>query len=462
MTAAAWFSDPQNPNQLRWWDGANWTGHTAPFPLTQIPVFNPAPVVQPTQLPPNAPEIKKGLFGGKHELEIENAQLKASLAQLGVAETAALLAQIESLRSETRALTEQRSQLANIVVELSESAILQEVGIYRYSHPLDSAVGYKRELDVIDAAVTSAARTGAAIKGRTDWTVNGSKSEGAKMVLELSKLMLRAYNNEADNALRTLKPYTVEKSIERLEKSRSTISRLGKVMSLEVTEHYHQLKIRELWLTADYLAKVAEEKDREREERARMKEEEVVRREIEREQARLQKERSHNAAAIASLRESGVNQEKLAELEAKVLELDGAIAAVDARAANQRTGYVYVISNVGAFGDSVVKVGMTRRLDPMDRVRELGDASVPFRFDVHAMIFSDDAVALENKLHKALEARRVNWVNPRREFFYAAPTYVKSLLETMSSAALLSFVETPEAVEWFQSETERRLANTQM
>ena len=122
----------------------------------------------------------------------------------------------------------------------------------------------------------------------------------------------------------------------------------------------------------------------------------------------------------------------------------------DYRIANIRAGYVYVISNIGAFGPGVVKVGLTRRLEPRDRVRELGDASVPFPYDVHALFFSQDAVTLENELHHALEDRRVNYVNSRREFFFAAPVYVRELLQE-KVGGLLEFTEEPEALEYFQS-----------
>src|SRR6201999_1244228 len=100
---------------------------------------------------------------------------------------------------------------------------------------------------------------------------------------------------------------------------------------------------------------------------------------------------------------------------------DSAIAANDFRIANIRAGYVYVISNIGAFGPNIVKIGMTRRLDPMDRVRELGDASVPFRYDVHALHFSEDAVGVEAELHRRFAHGRVNRINLRREYFYTTP-----------------------------------------
>ena len=136
--------------------------------------------------------------------------------------------------------------------------------------------------------------------------------------------------------------------------------------------------------------------------------------------------------------------------EGKLAEIDGAIQGVIARAANIRAGYVYVISNIGSFGGTVVKIGMTRRLDPMDRVRELGDASVPFRFDVHAIIFSDDAVGLETALHHAFAHSRVNLVNLHREFFYTTPLEVKEALVRLQGS-LLTYTADPEAAEWHQS-----------
>jgi hypothetical protein len=134
-----------------------------------------------------------------------------------------------------------------------------------------------------------------------------------------------------------------------------------------------------------------------------------------------------------------------------VAEIERALEGVQARAANIRAGYVYVISNRGAFGERMVKIGLTRRLDPRDRIYELGDASVPFRYDVHALVFSDDAVGLEARLHQALAAVRVNLVNPRREFFYATPGEVRAHL-AQHAGHLLDFVEEPEAAEWRQSE----------
>uniref|UniRef100_UPI000A8E548F GIY-YIG nuclease family protein n=1 Tax=Nocardioides jensenii TaxID=1843 RepID=UPI000A8E548F len=116
--------------------------------------------------------------------------------------------------------------------------------------------------------------------------------------------------------------------------------------------------------------------------------------------------------------------------------IDEEIAQADYRVANIRAGYVYVISNIGAFGEGTVKIGMTRRLDPMDRIRELGDASVPFVFDVHALFFSDDAVGVEAMLHREFAEQRLNKVNPRKEFFRVDPTAVLDALQAHKVSVL--------------------------
>ncbi|MGW4221894.1 GIY-YIG nuclease family protein [Streptomyces bauhiniae] len=152
---------------------------------------------------------------------------------------------------------------------------------------------------------------------------------------------------------------------------------------------------------------------------------------------------------MESLRANG-DHAAVTELSSRLADIEKAIAANDYRIANIRAGYVYVISNIGAFGPNIIKIGMTRRLDPMDRVRELGDASVPFRYDVHALFFSEDAVALESELHKAFTDRRVNFVNQRREFFFATPSEVRALLSERVGG-LLEFTEEPSALEYFQS-----------
>lgn len=355
------------------------------------------------------------------------------------------------LGQERDQLRVQLAELGSQVVVTEELALLQEAGLYEYHHPLDDSVAYKSELQRLKDQYKVMTKTdGGAVQAASDWTVNGSKAQGRKMVRDYSKLMLRAYNAEADTLVRGLKPYKVAAAIERLSKVRETIAKLGATMSIRISDRYHLLRVRELELTADYLEKLAEEKEREREERERLREERKAQQELEREKAKLDKERQHYENALAALRAQG-DAEGTARLEEQLADVQRRIEDVDYRAANIRAGYVYVISNLGSFGERIIKIGMTRRLEPMDRVRELGDASVPFRFDVHALFFSEDAVGIESKMHERLADRRVNRVNLRREFFYATPEEAKALLSELAGE-LLQYQEIPEALEFRQSQ----------
>lgn len=211
-----------------------------------------------------------------------------------------------------------------------------------------------------------------------------------------------------------------------MQKSYEAISKLGTIMSVAITSQYFNAKYEELCLALEYRMKKQEEKEEQKEIRARLREEAKLQKEIEEARKKVLKEKSHYTNALEKLEtqiaKADGNEKvellnKKSEIESQLSEIQKSIENIDYREANARAGYVYVISNIGAFGENVYKIGMTRRLEPQDRVDELGDASVPFKFDVHAMIFSDDAPALENALHKAFENRKVNMVNSRREFF---------------------------------------------
>ena len=219
------------------------------------------------------------------------------------------------------------------------------------------------------------------------------------------------------------------------------------MMEMRISDEFHELRFEELELTADWLMKKQEEREVARDERARLREEQRVARELAEERARLDKERAHLANMLAALEEKG---ELDAALAARLAEVDDAIAQNDFRAANIRAGYVYVISNEGAFGGDVVKIGLTRRLEPRERIYELGGASVPFRFDTHTLYFSEDAVSLEAELHRHFASRAVNQANSRKEFFFATPGEVRDvLIEKVGS--MLEFTEKADATEYRQS-----------
>nr|WP_241992998.1 DUF4041 domain-containing protein [Cryobacterium frigoriphilum] len=333
------------------------------------------------------------------------------------------------------------------LVDLDDARVLQSVGIYRFHHPLETAAAYQNRLDTLETRIADLVREERAIEKSELFTFNNSLAQGRRMTSDLSKLMLRAYNAEADNALRTLKAGNVVTAKRRLDASRTAIARLGALMEMHISDAFHALREEEIELTADWLMKKQLEREDAREVRARIKEENRVQKELDEERSRLDKERSHLANALKSLEEQGQTDEDLVR---RLAAVDEAIADNDFRAANIRAGYVYVISNEGAFGPDVVKIGLTRRLTPTDRIAELSGASVPFRFDTHTLFFSEDAVTLENELHKHFADRALNQANSRKEFFFAKPTEVRDVL-LQKVGNILEFSDLAEATEYRQS-----------
>ena len=279
----------------------------------------------------------------------------------------------------------------------------------------------------------------------------------------MQKLLLRAYNAECDDAIEHVRFNNIEACEKKIRASAAAISKLGTVMSIAVTPKYIDLKLDELRLMHEYQIKKQEEKEAAKEARAKQREEARVLKEMEEARKKLQKEQSHYQNALAQLNSQIAAaseadklelEKKKQELENHLSDIDHQIKDVDYRTANQRAGYVYIISNIGAFGENVYKIGMTRRLDPMERVDELGDASVPFNFDVHAMIFSEDAPALESALHHAFEDRKLNMVNTRREFFRVSLDEIEEVVRKNYDKTV-EFVRMPEAQQYRESEKMR-------
>jgi hypothetical protein len=332
-------------------------------------------------------------------------------------------------------------------VVLDDERVLQEVGLYRYHHPLENALAYRARLDALGTQIAETVKAGGAIETSSTFSFDGSLAKGRALSNDLARLMLRAYNAEAENVLRTLRAGTAATALKRLEAARAAIAKLGKTMEMRIADSFHRLRVEEIELTADYLMKKEDEREAARAERERLREERKVAMELAAARERLDKERSHLLTVLEKVRATGGSD---VELERKITAVDEAIAANDYRAANIRAGYVYVISNRGAFGDHVVKIGLTRRLEPLDRIYELGDASVPFPFDVHAIFFSEDAVSLESELHACFAQQRVNFANPRKEFFFATAAEVRTILAA-KLGNLLEFAEQVDSTEYLQS-----------
>lgn len=340
------------------------------------------------------------------------------------------------------------------IIRLDAEILVQQFGIYTPQFDFCNSEQYKEELNKIRQKEKDLIQNGFAVTGATNWTVNGDSRQGQKMVNDMQKLLLRAFNGECDEFVAKVKYNNYDTYKKRIETSYNAISKLGKIMQVAITEQYKKLKIDELTLAFEYAQKKQQEKEEQKALREQIREEAKLQKEIEEERKKLEKEQTHYFNALSKLNaqlstdpENEDLLQKKQELEAKTAEIEKSIKDVDYREANKRAGYVYIISNIGAFGENVYKIGMTRRLDPMERIDELGDASVPFNFDVHAMIFTEDAPALEAALHRAFEDKKLNMVNHRREFFNVTLDEIKAVVKANYDKTV-EFIDVPDAEQY--------------
>ncbi|SOC89820.1 Protein of unknown function [Curtobacterium sp. 314Chir4.1] len=354
--------------------------------------------------------------------------------------------QLNQLLADLRLARAELEEVSRTLVGSRTAAELQSVGLFDYEHPAESSAALATSLEALRSRIKNAVRDKVAVSSTMNFTFNNSAAQGRKFVNDMTKVLLRAYNAEAENAVKATRAGNLHTAQARLSRAAEQIAKSGQMISLRITDSYHRMRLEELELAARHLQAVQAERELERERRAELREQRKAEQELQVERDRLEKERGHYLATLAALEANG-DLDGAARIRSKLEDVDRAVADVDYRAANVRAGYVYVISNVGAFGERMVKIGMTRRLEPMDRVNELGDASVPFRFDVHALFFADDAVGIETMLHQHFAEQRVNRVNLRREFFYTTPEAVLAALKD-HHVEIVSFAVEPEAPEY--------------
>ncbi|WP_096199481.1 DUF4041 domain-containing protein [Bacillus sp. FJAT-45350] len=325
-------------------------------------------------------------------------------------------------------LTEVENSIAQKKEELiilEDELLYQSFGFYEPKYGFENSEEYKNQLDKIRNKQKEMVKQNSAADAKT-WTVDGSKKKGEVLAKNNVNITMRAFNNECDTAIAKVKFNNIDSVEKQIKRAMEQLNKMNKHNGIEITDRYLSLKIEELYLAYEYQVKKEEEKEEQRRIKEQMKEEKRIQQEIEREKKKLEKDEQHFKNAIDKYKEQleSASEEMKVEIESKLAEIDEKMAeiqqekeAVDYREQNAKAGYVYIISNIGSFGEDVYKIGMTRRLEPLERISELGNASVPFGFDVHAMVFSEDAPKLESSLHRAFEDYQVNKVNPRKEFF---------------------------------------------
>ncbi|RAZ67277.1 DUF4041 domain-containing protein [Planococcus maitriensis] len=386
-------------------------------------------------------EIQRLTNEKEHELSTLEKKKESLLEKLKVADELGSIQNAISLENKkTEKLAEDKIQLEQQIESLQkmvqdkkeeiivfdDEILYQEFGFYSPKYNFENSQVYKAQLDQIRARQKQLAKEKRATVHFDGWELNGSKAEGRKMNNDNIKMTLYSFNTDCDNAISKAKFNNIESIEKRIRNSFAKLNKMNAKNRIEITGEYLDLKLTELYLAYEYEQMKEEEREEQRRIKEEMREEQKALKEIEALKKKIEKEEKHFMQEINSLklRLDSTSDDEKAAIQHKILELEAKLALVEKdkedvlnREQNTRAGYVYIISNIGSFGEDVYKIGMTRRLEPMDRVKELGDASVPFTFDVHAMIFSEDAPTLENALHKAFHQRRLNKVNERKEFF---------------------------------------------
>ncbi|MDM0965054.1 DUF4041 domain-containing protein [Clostridium perfringens] len=369
--------------------------------------------------------------------------------------------EVDKLFSKKQELSNKIKLKKKDLILLDDEILMQEFGLYKPIYDFESSEKYKQAIDNLRVVQKEMIKNKSAVIYSNNWTLDGSKAKGRKMTNDNIKQIIMAFNIECDNLIAKVKYNNIQSIQKRIEKTFERLNKLNESNQVRLTSKYLECKLSELKLVHEYQVKKQEEKEEQKRIREELREEAKLKKELEEAKKNTLKDITHFENALSKLNEqlksNNLSDEEIKNLQLKKEELEKnidnlnlSLKDIDYRQENQRAGYVYIISNIGAFGKDVYKIGMTRRLEPMDRIDELGDASVPFNFDVHAMIFADDAPKLENALHKAFENKKLNMVNQRREFFNVTLEEIEKVVKENFDKTV-EFKKEPEAEQFRQS-----------
>ena len=355
-----------------------------------------------------------------------------------------------------------KQELAKLDEELAiarDDAEMLEYGLYEPKYNFVNSTAYKERLDAVRKQQKQMIKDKTAAVCNTEWEVKGSKAQGKAFINANLKQILRSFNTETTVLISKVSHSNIDSIEKRINKAFTSLNNLYKREDVAITKNYLQLKLDEMHLAYEYEVKKQEEKEALREAREREREEKKLQKELEREKKKFNKENTKITDEIETAKKElqTAHDEERAKREAEIAKLQAAldknneeIEKIDKYKETPGAGYVYIISNKGSFGEDVFKIGVTRRDNPEDRIRELSSASVPFRFDSHVFIFSDKAYDLESSLHERFDKVRVNKVNRRKEFFRISMDDVKKIVEE-NKGAVHSFVEHPDNEEYIDT-----------
>lgn len=404
------------------------------------------------------------------EVKLSIEQMSALDLQKNISEKQDALTTIsQSISDKTNFLNEILTRIDNLLnhqrklqsqlTVLESDIAMEEFGLYKPRYDFASSLEYKDKLNVIREMQKAMTKSKSAVNYSENWTVDGSKAKGKKMTNDNIKMILRSFNNECEAAINKVKFSNIQSIEKRIHSSFNQHNKLNDSNKVSLTQRFLDLKLQELYLAFEYEQKKEEEKEALREQREKEKEEKALQKEIDSKKKVIHKEMSHleNVISELELKLIVADESEKNSLELQILELkenlnkfEEEIEELDYRTAHAAAGYVYVISNIGSFGEDIVKIGVTRRLDPLERINELSSASVPFKFDVHALIFSYDAYNLESNLHNKFSDKRLNIVNNRKEFFKISIDEIENELQAYKDLTI-DFSKVPEAQEYRES-----------
>jgi Domain of unknown function (DUF4041)/Meiotically up-regulated gene 113 len=405
------------------------------------------------------------------DIELETANQKKSLENLVYAKKTEINnveIDLEKLNADYKIALETYTKLRKEVSIFESKLDLIEFGIYEPVYDFEKSDDYRVEQNRIIELQKSMISGDVAAICNTKWTVGDSEAKGRAVVNRYKKLMLRAFNGECDVLIAKVKWNNINQMKERMQKLFDAINKLGEGFSVYLNTAYLRLKRDELILEHEYQTKRQQEKEEMRAIQEELREEEKAKREFEQAQREAEKEEATYQKALDKARKemelaTGEKHDKLQsqieKLEQELKEAQEKKERALSMAQQTKRGHVYIISNIGSFGENIYKIGMTRRLEPTDRVKELGDASVPFQFDIHAMIYSDEAPTLENELHKAFTNKKVNMLNYRKEFFNVTLDEIEEKVKEIGLDA--EFSRLPEAMEYRETIAILEKLNTQ-
>lgn len=324
-------------------------------------------------------------------------------------------------------LSNKLDHVKNQIIDSEEVVEMESYGLYKPHYDFATSIGYKEKLLSVRNSQKQMVKDKSSVDYFDGWTVDGSKAKGRKMMNDNIKQILRSFNNECEAAINKVKYNNFPTIEKRIVKSFEQLNKINNSNRLEISTKYLELKLEELHLAFEYERKKADEKEELREQRQKEREEKALQKEIQSQKKIIDKDINHYQNMINELKQKLENisdeqnkkdlENQIIEFYSKVTEKESEKEELDYRTAHASAGYVYIISNVGAFGPDVFKIGVTRRLEPLERIGELSSASVPFKFDVHALIFSYEAYQLETELHEYFSKFRINKINSRKEFF---------------------------------------------